>query len=333
VDIFAPLQSAADWLAYSILSLQRGTMLGDTINFFVYESVKIVLLLLVINYIMAVIRHYLPIEKIRDFLQSRKWYGVDHLLAAGFGAITPFCSCSSIPLFVGFLGAGIPIGVTFSFLITSPLVNEAAIALFIGLFGLKITAFYIVAGVLIGVVGGLVLGRVNIKKHISSDILEMSKSAKTSGPNVPRDVFSRDLLVTWWNEGFTLTKKLLPYVLVGVGLGAAIHGFVPQNFFAQTLSSGAWWTVPLAAIVAVPLYSNAVAVIPIMQALVGVGVPFGTALAFMMATVGLSLPEALILKKAMSFKLLVAYFGVVTVGIIIIGYLFNLVMGSVNVIG
>ncbi len=275
---------------------------------------------------MAVIRYYLPIEKIRDFLQSRKWYGADHLLAAGFGAITPFCSCSSIPLFVGFLGAGIPIGVTFSFLITSPLVNEAAIALFIGLFGLKITVLYVAAGILLGVIGGLVLSRVNVNKHISADILEMSKGAKIVGPAVSQAAFNRELLVAWWGEGLTLTKKLIPYVLLGVGLGAAIHGFVPQDFFAHTLSSGAWWTVSLAAIVAVPLYSNAVAVIPIMQALVGVGVPFGTAIAFMMATVGLSLPEALILKKVMSLKLLAMYFGVVTVGIICIGYLFNLIL-------
>jgi len=167
--------------------------------------------------------------------------------------------------------------------------------------------FYVVAGVLIGVIGGLILGRVNVKKHISSDILEMSKSAKFNGQVFQKTAFSRDLLSTWWSEGLTLTKKLIPYVLIGVGLGAAIHGFVPQDFFEHTLNSGAWWTVPLAVIVAVPLYSNAVAVIPIMQALVSVGVPMGTALAFMMATVGLSLPEALILKKVMSIKLLAMY--------------------------
>lgn len=327
MDIFAPLQSLTDWLTYGVLSLHHGTRIADIINFFIYDSIKIALLLLTINYIMAVIRYYLPLEKIRDFLQSRKWYGLDYLLGAGFGAITPFCSCSSIPLFVGFLGAGIPIGVTFSFLITSPLVNEAAIALFIGLFGLKITLLYVTAGMLLGVVGGLVLSRVNLMKHISPDILEMSKGVRLDDQSLPQAAFSSVLLLTWWGEGLTLTKKLIPYVLIGVGLGAAIHGLVPQDFFEQTLNSGAWWTVPLAVIVAVPLYSNAVAVIPIMQALVGVGVPLGTAMAFMMATVGLSLPEALILKKVMSLKLLAMYFGVVTVGIILVGYLFNVVIG------
>lgn len=325
MSIFSPLQSLADWLTYNVFSIQHGSKLADSVNFFIYDGLKILLLLLVINYTMAVIRYYLPLEKIRDFLHSRKWYGLDYLLGSSFGAITPFCSCSSIPLFVGFLGAGIPIGVTFAFLITSPLINEAAIVLFIGLFGLKITMFYVAAGILIGVIGGLILGRVNVKKHISSDILEMSKNVKVNGQAIQITAFSRELLGTWWSEGLALTKKLLPYVLIGVGLGAVIHGFVPQNFFEHTLSGGAWWTVPLAVIVAVPLYSNAVAVIPIMQALVGVGVPMGTALALMMATVGLSLPEALILKKVMSLKLLALYFGVVTIGIITIGYGLNIV--------
>ena len=273
---------------------------------------------------MAVIRYYLPLEKIRDFLHSRKWYGLDYLLGSSFGVITPFCSCSSIPLFVGFLGAGIPIGVTFAFLITSPLVNEAAIALFIGLFGLKMTLFYIASGILIGVTGGVVLSRVNVKRHISPDILEMSKNVTDYNGIKAQEQFSSSLLQDWWRDSFALTKKLIPYVLVGVALGATIHGFVPQDFFEKTLNSGAWWTVPLATLVAVPLYSNALGVIPIMQALIIKGVPFGTALAFMMATIGLSLPEALILKKVMSLKLLAMYFGVVTIGIIIIGYGINI---------
>jgi hypothetical protein len=290
MSIFQPIQAFADWVTCNLLSLQAGSKLADSINFFIYDSIKILLLLLVINYVMAITRYYLPVEKIRDFLHSRKWYGFDYFLGSAFGAITPFCSCSSIPLFVGFLGAGIPIGVTFSFLITSPLVNEAAIALFIGLFGIKVTGFYVGASVLIGMVGGLLLSRVNVKKHISPDILEMSKSVKISG-SVKQEKFNRKMLGAWWSEGFSLTKKLFPYILIGVGLGAIIHGYVPQSFFENTLNSGAWWTVPLATIVAVPLYSNAVGVIPIMQALVIKGVPIGTALAFMMATVGLSLPE------------------------------------------
>ncbi len=319
MSVFEPLQSIADWVTTSLLKLQPGSHLADSFNFFIYDSLKIILLLLVINYIMAVTRHYLPLEKIRDFLNSRKWYGFDYILAASFGAITPFCSCSSIPLFVGFLGAGIPIGITFTFLITSPLINEAAIVLFIGLFGLQVTLFYLISAIIVGIIGGILLSRVDTERHISADILEMSHSLKIVKGQIVKDKFKYSMLRDWWNEGIVLTKKLTPYIIAGISLGAAIHGFVPQNFFENTLNGGAWWTVPIASIAAVPLYSNAVGVIPIMQALVIKGVPIGTALAFMMATVGLSLPEALILKKIMSIRLLSLYFGIVTTGIIIIG--------------
>lgn len=322
MDLFAPLQWLADWVAYGFLLLRPASQLGSSVNFFVYDALKILLLLLFINYLMAIIRHYLPVEKIRAFLASRKWYGADYLLAALFGAITPFCSCSSIPFFVGFLSAGIPIGVTFSFLITSPLVNEAAVILLAGLFGWKLTLVYIVSGVTIGVVGGMILSKVNVDKHINADILALSKSVKTEYASGEQK-FSNKFWLQWWREAYQLTLKLLPYILIGVSLGAAIHGYVPQGFFEGTLNSGAWWTVPLATIVAVPLYSNAVGVVPIVQALVLKGVSIGTAFAFMMATVGLSLPEALILKKVMSLKLLAAFFGTITLGIILIGYLIN----------
>jgi len=323
MDLFAPFQGISDWLVYNVLQLEKGSHLADSLNFFVYDSLKILFLLLVINYIMAIIRYYLPIEKIRLFLASRKWYGLDYVLAASFGAITPFCSCSSIPFFVGFLGTGIPIGVTFAFLITSPLVNEAAVVLLAGLFGWKLTIVYVLSGILLGVIGGLILSKVNVRKHINADILTLSKNVR-SNIESSENPTAKLAWGLWWREAIQLTRKLFPYILIGVGLGAAIHGYVPQAFFEQTLHSGAWWTVPLATIVAVPLYSNAVGVIPIMQALVIKGVPVGAAFAFMMATVGLSLPEALILKKVMSYKLLALYFGVVTIGIMIIGYMLNI---------
>lgn len=323
MDIFTPLQWLADWLTYSVLSITMGTRIADTINFFIYDGLKILLLLLFINYIMAIVRHYLPVEKIRAFLTSRRWYGLDYLLAATFGAITPFCSCSSIPFFVGFLGAGIPIGVTFSFLITSPLVNEAAVILLAGLFGWQLTIAYVISGIAIGVIGGMVLSKVDVQKHIDKDILALSTNVKLGNePTVQK--FNHDFWLMWWKEAYQLTKKLMPYILIGVGLGSAIHGFVPQDFFEVTLGGNAWWAVPIAAIVAVPLYSNAVGVIPIVQAFVVKGVAIGTSFTFMMATVGLSLPEALILKKIMSLKLLAAYFGVVTLGIIAIGYVLNI---------
>lgn len=323
MDLFAPLQWLADWLTYHVFSLTQGSHIAGAVNFFIYDGLKILLLLLFINYVMAIIRHYLPVEKIRDYLTKRKWYGLDYLLAASFGAITPFCSCSSIPFFVGFLSAGIPLGVTFSFLITSPLVNEAAVILLAGLFGWKLTLVYVISGIAIGVVGGMILGRMNVEKHINADILALSTIAKNEFA-VLEPTFTRTLWLTWWREACALTLKLLPYILIGVGLGAAIHGYVPQGFFESTLRSGAWWTVPVATIAAVPLYSNAVGVVPIVQALVLKGVPIGTAFAFMMATVGLSLPEALILKKVMSLTLLLTFFGIITFAIVLIGYLINL---------
>jgi uncharacterized membrane protein YraQ (UPF0718 family) len=297
-------------------------------DFFIYDSVKIFVLLLVINYLMAIIRYYLPTEKIRDFLTKRRWYGLDYFLASVFGVITPFCSCSSIPLFIGFLSAGIPLGVTLAFLITSPLVNEASIAIFLGIFGVKITVSYILAGVVIGMVGGFVLGKMGLEAEIDDDlkkVIENSKNKKTVEFSFKKEKIAA-LLPKFWQEGWDITKKVFVYVLIGVGVGALIHGFVPMGFFEKYLKNGGWWSVPLATVLAVPLYSNAVGVIPIMQALVVKGVPFGTALSFMMATVGLSLPEAMILKKAMKTKLLLSFFTVVTIGIILIGYFFNFLL-------
>ena len=325
MDIFYPLQKIADFLTFSLLGLKENSHLAQSLNFFVYDSIKIFILLLVINYLMAIIRYFIPTEKIRDFLTKRRWYGFDYFLASAFGVITPFCSCSSIPLFVGFLSSGIPLGVTLAFLITSPLVNEASIAVFIGLFGLKITLLYVFSGVVLGMIGGFFLGKMGLDKEIDETIRKVIENGKL---NQRLEIETKKLpllvlLKQFWLEGWSLTRKIFVYVLIGVGLGALIHGFVPVGFFEKYLRNSSFWSVPLAAILAVPLYSNAVGVIPVMEALVQKGVPFGTALAFMMATVGLSLPEALILKRVMKTKLLVSFFAMVTLGIILIGYLFN----------
>lgn len=320
MDIFHPIQIFADWLTYRVINLSLESHLGTSVNFFIYDSIKILLLLLVINYVMAVIRHYLPIEKLRDFLASRKWYGADYLLASTFGTITPFCSCSSIPLFIGFLEAGIPLGVTLSFLITSPLVNQVAVVLFAGLFGWKVTVFYVLSAILLGVVGGFILGKLKLERYVADYIWNI-KSQKIEIES-QKETFGV-LLRKFWQEGLELTKKIVPYVLLGIAVGAGIHGFVPAGFFEEHITAENLFAVPIATIVAVPMYANAVGVIPIMQSLVEKGIPLGTALAFMMAVVGLSLPEALILKRVMKIKLLVYFFGITTINIIIIGYLFN----------
>ncbi len=328
MDIFQPIQIFADWVVYQLFLLPPKTHLAESLNFFIYDSIKIFLLLVVINYLMAAVRYYLPTEKIRDFLTKRNWYGLDYLLASFFGVITPFCSCSSIPLFVGFLSAGIPLGVTLAFLITSPLVNEASIAIFAGIFGLKITFLYILAGVAVGIVGGFVLNKMKLDEEIDEAIkkvIKQSKDIKKGYLKLKEEKFKLNILLKrFWKEGWDITKKIFFYVLIGVGIGSVIHGFVPMGFFEKYLANSSLWSVPLAVILAIPLYSNAVGVIPIMQVLVSKGVPFGTALAFMMATVGLSLPEALILKKVMKKKLLISFFAVVTIGIILIGWLFNI---------
>lgn len=324
MDIFYPIQKFADYLSFSLMGFPVRSHLGQAVNFFIYDSLKIFILLLVINFIMAGIRHFLPTEKIRNFLTKRHWYGLDYFLASAFGVITPFCSCSSIPLFIGFLSAGIPLGVTLSFLITSPLVNEASIAIFIGTFGLKITLLYILSGVAVGVVSGFVLGKIGLEKEIDDSLRKIIENKKnnTATIKIIKEPW-KILLKKFWSEGWDLTKNIFFYVLIGVGLGALIHGFVPVGFFEKYLKNSSWWSVPLATILAIPLYSNAVGVIPIIQALVAKGVPLGTALSFMMATVGLSFPEALILRKAMKIKLLILFFSTVAIGIILIGYFFN----------
>jgi uncharacterized protein len=318
--MFYPIQLFANWLTYNILNLKPESHLADSVNFFIYDSLKILILLLIINYLMAIVRYYLPTEKLRNFLASREWYGLDYFLGAIFGTITPFCSCSSIPLFIGFLKARIPLGVTFSFLITSPLVNEVAVVLFLGLFGWKITIFYVISAILLGMIGGFILEKLKLEKYVEGYIWQInSPNMDIEKEKIP---FSK-LIKIFWLEGFEITKKIAPYVFLGIGIGALIHGFVPTGFFENYISADNIFAVPIAVILAVPMYANSVGVIPIIESLVAKGVPLGTALSFMMAIVGLSLPEAFILKKVMKTRLLIYFFGVVTICIIIIGYLFN----------
>ncbi len=321
MDIFYPIQQFSNLVVYDVLSLQKGSRLADSINFFIYDTIKIVALLLIINYIMAVFRYYLPVEKIRKILTSRNWYGLDYLLAALFGVVTPFCSCSSIPLFIGFVSAGIPLGVTFAFLITSPLVNEASLALFPALFGWKMTIIYNLAGVLIGVAGGMIIQKLKMEKYVEPSFLKFKQGGEIEGKQETIELSKR--ISIWWFEGWHITKSLIPYILAGIGIGAIIHGFVPAGFFEHYLSSKQWWAVLVATLVGVPLYANSVSVIPIMEVLIRKGVSLGTALAFMTAIVTLSIPEAIILKKAMKLPLLLTFFGITTIGIISIGYFFN----------
>ena len=323
MNIFYPFEFFSKWLVYQVINITNNH-LAESIEFFIYDTLKIFFLIIIITHFMSLLRYYLPIEKLRDFLTSHKFYGLDYFLATVFGAVTPFCSCSSISLFIGFMQARIPLGVTFSFLITSPLINEIAIALFIGLFGLKITIIYILAGIFIGMIGGFLLGKLKMEKYVADFVWNIQSQKNIENNN--NKPSTKQVIKSVSREAFDIIKKIALYIIIGVAVGAFIHGYVPQGFFEVYLQKAGIWGVPVAVILAVPLYSNASGVIPIIQSLVSKGVPIGTGLAFMMAIVGLSLPEAMILKKVLKWQLLASFFGIVTLGIILIGYLFNIII-------
>jgi len=323
MDIFYPIQILANFITQDWLNLSHDSYIGSALNFFIYDTIKIGILLVLINYLMAVTRYYFPTEKVKDILTKRRWFGLDYLFAAILGVITPFCACSSIPLFIGFVSAGIPLGVTFAFLIASPLVNESSLILFPALFGLKTTIIYNAVGIFIAVIGGLIIHKLHLEKYVNQQLLKFKSSSDFQTENNNQKMELKKLLSYWWTDGFIITKSIFPYVVLGVAIGSIIHGFVPAILVEKYLGIKAWWVVPMATLLGVPLYANSVSVIPIVEALVGKGIPIGTALAFMTATVTLSIPEALILKKAMKWQLLAVFFGITIVGIILIGYLFN----------
>ena len=321
------LPALVDAFTYDFIGLQAESHLGAAINFFFYDTVKILILLFLISSLMGAVNAYFPVDRLRIYLTTKKLYGLEYFFASFFGAVTPFCSCSSIPLFIGFVKGGIPLGVTFSFLITSPLVNEVAVAMFLGLFGIKATLIYAGSGILVGMVGGYILGKLKLDKYLSDWVRQiqqnsMKENEAWEGEKTP----FIDRLPTIISDGWEIVRKVLLYVIIGIGIGAAMHGYVPENFFTEFLSADKWYAVPLAVILAVPMYANAAGIVPVIQVFVAKGVPLGTAIAFMMAVVGLSLPEATLLKKVMKWKLIGIFFGVITLFIITLGFLFNLIL-------
>jgi uncharacterized membrane protein YraQ (UPF0718 family) len=325
--MFEWIQELANWIVYDTLALEKGQHLAEALNFFIYDSIKILLLLFVIIFLMGIINSYFPIEKVRNFLSRNKLYGMEYLMASFFGVVTPFCSCSSVPLFIGFVRGGIPLGVTFAFLITSPLVNEVAIGLFIGLFGVKITSIYVVSGVLLGVASGLILSHFKLERHLTpwvKDILANAKKEEEVYEITKTPLLARLPLI--WSEVIKIIRGIFIYVLIGIGIGALMHGYIPEGFFEQYMSKDNLFAVPIATLFAIPLYSNASGILPVVQVLVAKGIPIGTAIAFMMGVVGLSLPEAMLLKKVMTFKLIGIFFGVVAICIMVSGYIFNLIL-------
>lgn len=318
------IQNFADWLVFSIIGLDNETAFGSAVNFFVYDSIKILLLLFLISALMGIVNAYFPVERLRNYLSSHRLYGLQYLLASLFGAITPFCSCSSIPLFIGFVKGGIPLGVTLSFLITSPLVNEVAVAMFLGSFGIKATLVYVISGILLGCVGGFVLGRMHLEPYLSDWVkqVQLQSEKQTAEWEQVRTSFMQRLPIVI-RDSWRIVRGVLLYIFIGIGIGAFMHGFVPEEFFEQYMSRDNWYAVPLSVMLAVPMYANAAGIVPVIEVFVAKGIPLGTAIAFMMAVVGLSLPEATLLKKVMTWRLIAVFFITVMLFIILSGYLFN----------
>lgn len=325
--VYGNLLSASRFITYHILPLAPGTHLGATVEFFIFEVPKVLLLLLLIVFFVGMIRSYFTPERTRRILAGNR-ESAGHVLAGLLGVVTPFCSCSAVPLFMGFLTAGVPLGVTFSFLVAAPMVNEVALVLLFGLFGWKVAALYMGTGLFIALLTGFTIGRLHMEKHLEDWVLELTSSASPVA-----QLRIGEERMTWEERiqfGLDAVKEIVlkvwPYVTIGIAVGAGIHGYVPQDFLAGIMGKEAWWAVPLAVLIGVPMYSNAAGVIPIVQALLGKGAAFGTVLAFMMAVIAISTPEAIILRKVLKPRLIGVFMGVVTVGIIAVGYLFNIVL-------
>jgi uncharacterized membrane protein YraQ (UPF0718 family) len=321
MDIFAPIQWFADWLVYSVFNIVKGTSLGNTVNFFIYDSIKIILLLAVIIFVVSYIRSFFPAEKTKKFLSKAKFPIVNNFLAALIGIVTPFCSCSAVPLFIGFVEAGVPLGVTFSFLISAPMVNEIALVLLWGLFGWKIALIYIVSGVAIATVAGWIMGKLKLEKWVEGFVYKVKIKQADE-----KKLAVKDRVDYAKKYAIDIVKSVWVYVVIGVAIGALMHGYAPNDLLVKYAGPNNFFAVPLAVLIGIPLYSNAAGTIPIVSVLIAKGMAMGTALAFMMAVTALSLPEFIILKKVLKPKLIVTYASIVGLGIIFTGYLFNIII-------
>jgi uncharacterized membrane protein YraQ (UPF0718 family) len=324
--MFDWVQNFADWLIYGVFQLEKGGKAGDALNFFVFDSIKIFILLFFITLIMGMINSYFPVERVRDALQKRKWYGLDYFLASFFGTVTPFCSCSSVPLFIGFVQGGIPLGVTLAFLISSPLVDAVTVAMFLGIFGLKTTLIYVGSGIILSMLAGYILGRMKLEPLLTDWVQKIIANKQIAENFEEEKRTFQQRIPDIFNAAIAIIKGVSIYIIIGVAIGGLMHGYVPTGFFEQYITKDNPFAVTIAVLVGVPMYSNTAGILPIMQVLVEKGIPLGTVVAFSMSVVALSIPEALLLKKIMTTKMLSIFFAVVTVCIIISGYVFNLIL-------
>jgi uncharacterized membrane protein YraQ (UPF0718 family) len=319
VAVYANLLPFATWVTYRVIGLAHGSHLASAVEFFVFESPKVLMLLVLVVFGVGIIRSFFTPERTRQVLAGRS-ESAGNVLAALLGIVTPFCSCSAVPLFIGFVTAGVPLGVTFSFLVSAPMVNEVAMVLLFGLFGWKVAAIYTGTGVLIAIVSGWIIGRLRLERHVEEWVFQTRPAG--SGPAEQRLEWA-NRIEAGWQAMKEIVGKVWPFVLLGIAVGAGIHGYVPENFMASIMGRSTWWSVPLAVLIGIPMYSNAAGIIPIVQALLGKGAALGTVLAFMMAVIGLSLPETVILRRVLKPTLIAVFVGVVGTGILLVGYLFN----------
>jgi hypothetical protein len=315
------LRNFAEYLVYDVIHLEYSSRLADALVFFIYDTIKIFFLLSIIIFIVSIIRSYFPPEKTKRILSHKKIF-IGNILAALLGVVTPFCSCSAVPLFIGFVEAGIPLGVTFSFLISSPMVNEVAVVLLFGLFGWKVTAIYIGTGLLVAIFGGIIIGKLRLEKWVEEYVFTFHNGQEYE---ITKQTFKERLQYAK-DSTADILKRIWLYILIAIGIGGFIHGYVPEDFLVHYAGKGNFFAVPVAVLIGVPLYSNAAGVIPIVYALMEKGLSMGTVLAFMMAVTALSLPEMIILRKVLKIPLLGVFAGIMTVTIIAVGYLFNAIL-------
>jgi uncharacterized protein len=321
IIIYIQLENSVNALIFSLIKLDPDSHLTESIRFFMYEVPKVLLLLTLIVFAVGIIRSFFSPEKTRKALEGKPLFA-GNVLASSLGIVTPFCSCSAIPLFLGFVEAGIPLGVTFSFLIAAPMINEVAVVLLFGLFGWKTALIYIATGLVIAITAGYIIGKLKLERFVEDWVYEIK----------PAKVIQEESKLTINNRieyGLTAVKDIVSkvwiYIVIGITVGAGIHGYVPENFMAGLMGKSAWWSVPVSVLIGIPLYSNAAGIIPIVQALMEKGASLGTVLAFMMAVIGLSLPEAIILKKVLKLPMILIFFSIVGIGIILVGYIFNFI--------
>lgn len=320
--LYGLLQPLSSWITQSPLRLSVDTHFGSAVEFFIYEAPKVLMLLILVVFGVGMLRSFVTPERTRKILAGKR-ESVGNVLASVLGVFTPFCSCSAVPLFIGFVAGGVPLGVTFSFLIAAPMVNEVALVLLFGLFGWRVAALYLSTGMLIAIVAGWTIGRLHMEKYVEEWAF---KAQVGSGPMLDARLSWDDRISRGLQAVREIVSKVWIYILIGIAVGASIHGYVPADFMASFMGKGAWWSVPLAVLLGIPMYSNAAGIIPVVHALLEKGAALGTVLAFMMSVIALSLPEMIILRKVLKLRLILTFVGVVGFGILIVGYLFNLLL-------